>query len=79
MWAKSENVDISKLRKSWRLIFGQIEVLVSTSYPENMSFRLPLSSKIDGFEIFDRVKKNVFFTESDSGRGEGFKKKKKKK
>ena len=54
MWAKSENVDISKLRKSWRLIFGQIEVLVSTSYPENMSFRLGLSSKIDGFENVDK-------------------------
>ena len=43
-------IEISELRGSWRLRFGQVVVLMSTPYPENLSFKLALSLKIGGFE-----------------------------
>ena len=46
----SKKSDISKMRESLKLIFGQVVVLMSTPYPENLSFKLALSLKIGGFE-----------------------------
>ena len=37
---------------------------ISTSYPENMSVELPLSSEIEIFEIFRSGKKFDFFSRS---------------
>ena len=54
---------ISKKRKSYQLIFGQVGVRMSTSFPENMSIKLLLRLKIERFEISEREKK-LFFSRS---------------
>ena len=43
---------ISSLRRSWRLIFGDFEVLDSTTKPLNMSSQLLLSEEIDMIIVF---------------------------
>ena len=58
--AKNSKCWISKLRRSWGLIFGHSIALMSTLIPENMSLQLSLSSEkswIFDFERFFFAKK----------------------
>ena len=45
---------ISKLRRSWELIFSGFEVLDSTTKPPNMNLQLLLSSKIELIVFFHK-------------------------
>ena len=61
------------MRWSQKLIFGQVGVLMSTSFPEKMSIKLLLRLKIERFEISDLKKKSFLFWDPDNTRRSAFK------
>ena len=50
--AKSQFEDFSNMRRCWKLIFGQVVVLMGTIEPPNMNTKVFLSSEIEWFEIW---------------------------
>ena len=59
------SVDISNLRRSWVLIFGQILVLMCTSKPPNMKVKLQVAFEIDSYFDFGTV---FFFEKKNKAR-----------